>query len=334
MATQTLFGARVNNDQPGFASRSLAGLEGFTPDIVAVIPAFNEERFIGSVVLQARRYAMQVIVVDDGSQDNTALVAADAGAEVVPMERNSGKASALAAGFAAARSFRPDVVVVLDADGQHRPEELPLVVRPVLTGEADIVVGSRYLENTSQVPRHRVLGHWLFNLLTGSASGLTVSDSQSGYRAFSPQALEALSFRSEGFSVESEMQFIASDSRLRLVEVPITIRYTDKPKRSVLVHGVAVLNGVLRMIGQYRPLLFFGVTGILLMSVGVGLGLWVVERFRQVHQLAIGYALISVMLSILGLVLTSTGVTLHSMRGLLNEMRADLKQWAGRRSSW
>jgi hypothetical protein len=98
--------------------------------------------------------------------------------------------------------------VCLDADGQHRPEDLAAVCAPILIGEADLVIGSRYLEHTSQVPRHRIWGHWGFNLITRLASGVTASDSQSGYRAFSPRALTTNGFSSGGFSVESEMQFI------------------------------------------------------------------------------------------------------------------------------
>ena len=157
--------------------------------IVVVIPAYNEERFIGSVVLKARLFTDLVIVVDDGSPDGTALVAESAGAIVLTHSENKGKASALNTAFQAARVYAPDVVVMLDGDGQHMPEEITQVVTPILNHQADIVVGSRYLENTSTVPRHRTWGHWAFNFLTRLSSGVAVSDSQSGYRASSPQAV-------------------------------------------------------------------------------------------------------------------------------------------------
>jgi hypothetical protein len=108
------------------------------------------------------------------------------------------------------------------------------MIGPVLRGEADLVIGSRYLEHTCQVPRHRVLGHRFFNWLTRASSGVNATDSQSGFRAFSPQALSCAKFHSQGFSVESEMQFIAGRQALRVTEVPITIRYQDKAKRLVV----------------------------------------------------------------------------------------------------
>ncbi len=183
--------------------------------------------------------------------------------------------------------MNPEVVITIDADLQHRPEDLLRVAQPVLENAADIVIGSRYLTNKSVVPRHRILGHQFFNYLTALASGTQVSDSQSGYRAFSPKACRHL-FHSAGFTVESEMQFIAREHNLRIMEVPITIQYTDKPKRSVWKQGLMVLGGILKLIGQYRPMLFFGVPGISLLLAGIALGIWVVERFKQVGELAVG----------------------------------------------
>jgi glycosyltransferase involved in cell wall biosynthesis len=277
-------------------------------DLVVIIPAYNEARFIGSVVLQARRFTDQVIVVDDGSTDDTAQIARSAGVTVVSHECNQGKGGALNTGFRTARQFDPQVVVCLDGDGQHLPNEIDLLIEPIIAQEADIVVGSRYMGTFNQVPRHRVWGHQLFNLLTRYASGVESSDSQSGFRAFSPRALQAISFCSQDFSVESEMQFLAQEHDLRVVEVPITIRY------------MRVLNGVLRLIGQHRPLFYFGVPGMFLLVSGIAWGIWVVERFNQTHQLAVGTALVCVLLSVFGLILLSTGIILHSVRGLLLDL--------------
>lgn len=288
--------------------------------VAVVIPAYNEERFIGSVVLKLLKYPAIVIVVDDGSSDDTAAIAQAAGAQVVRHPANRGKGQSLNSGFSAARLLQPEAIVMIDADGQHLPEQLPEMVRPVLAGEADIVVGSRYLERCEGIPQHRRLGHWFFNLATRLASGVTVSDSQSGFRAFSPKAYNTELFQSSGFSVESEMQFLAHEHGLVVREVPITIRYTDKPKRSVIGHGLAVLNGVLKLTGQHRPLFYFGLPGFISMLLGLMWGLGVVERFEKTRQLATGNALVSVLLTVIGLVMFSTGFTLHSVRGLLTDM--------------
>ncbi len=305
--------------RPPEADRTATGPSPSNPParIVAVIPAYNEERFIGSMVLHAARHADAVIVVDDGSTDATAAIAAQAGAIVASHEHNRGKGVALNTGFRQAAALRPEVVVTLDADGQHLAGEIETVIQPVLAGQADLVIGSRYLRAGAPVPAHRALGHQLFTFMTNRASGLAVSDSQSGFRAFSRRALETITFHSPGFSVESEMQFLAHDHDLKLVEVPVTIRYPDPPKRPVIQHGLLVLNGLLQLVGQYRPLFYFGLPGLVLTLLGLGLGVWTVDIYRRTQELAVGYALISVMLFLLGNMSLTTGIILHSVRGLL-----------------
>ena len=291
------------------------------PRVVAVIPAHNEERFIGSVVLRARTHADVVVVVDDVSTDASAQIAEAAGAVVVRHERNKGKGIALNTGFRKARELDADALVLLDADGQHVPEEVPVLLAPILAGEADLVIGSRYLNGPdSRVPGHRVWGHRVFNLLTRASSGVGASDSQSGFRAMSRRALRALSFSSAGVSVESEMQFLARELGLRVVEVPITADYAEKPKRPVVQHGLLVLNGMLRLVGQYRPLLFFGVPGLILLLIGLLWGGWVVIIYQRTQTLAVGYALISILLTVLGSLGLLIGILLHSIRGLLLEL--------------
>ncbi|MEM6431078.1 MAG: glycosyltransferase family 2 protein, partial [Deinococcota bacterium] len=151
--------------------------------VVAVIPAFNEERFISSVVIQTRHYATHVVVVDDGSSDRTAELARLAGAYVVHQAQNQGKAAALNAGFKAALHYQPDAIVCLDGDAQHEPSEIPEVVQPILAKQADVVIGSRFLAKKSKIPAWRQVGQHTLTQVTNVASGVRTTDSQSGYRA-------------------------------------------------------------------------------------------------------------------------------------------------------
>ncbi|HUX75568.1 MAG TPA: glycosyltransferase family 2 protein [Anaerolineae bacterium] len=295
--------------------------DGRSHPIVALIPAYNEERYIGSVVLKTRKHVDTVIVVDDGSTDLTAEIAEAAGAVVMRHEGKQGKGAALSTGFRRIRELDPAAVVMLDGDGQHLAAEVPQVLAPVLRGEADLIVGSRYLNGSeSGVPRNRVWGYWVFTTLTNLLSGKRTTDSQSGFRAFSPRAIECIRFSSEGFSVESEMQFLAKQHNLRLAEVIITANYVEKSKRPVVKHGLLVLDGVLHIIGQYRPLLFFGLGGLALLLVGLIWGGWVVIIYQRTTQLAVGYALISILLTIVGSLGLFVGIILHSVRGLLLEL--------------
>src|SRR5919202_3956184 len=152
---------------------------------------------------------------------------------------------------------------MLDGDGQHCAEDIPQVLAPVLDGVADVVVGSRFLEVKSDIPAYRQVGQHGLTLVTNLASGVRISDSQSGFRAFSPLALDALSFSQGGFSIESEMQFLVREHKLRLVEAPIKVIYAEKAKRNPVHHGMQVINGIMRLVGQIRPLLYFGLPGSL-----------------------------------------------------------------------
>jgi glycosyltransferase involved in cell wall biosynthesis len=285
---------------------------------IAVIAAYNEDRFIGSVVLKTRHYVDHVIVVDDGSTDKTALVAEEAGAKVIHHPKNKGKAEAINTGLAQAREMNAAIVVLIDADGQHDPAEIPALIAPVETEQADLVVGSRFLNIRSTIPRWRTFGQHALTLATNVASGITLTDSQSGFRALSRTALQALAFRPEGgFSIESEMQFLVQKHRLTIKEVPVSVTYVEPPKRNPVGHAFQVINGIMTLVSQHRPLVFFGTAGLLILTLGLLLGLVVVDRYNTYQNLAVGYALISILLDIIGIQTLFTGIILHSLRAFL-----------------
>jgi glycosyltransferase involved in cell wall biosynthesis len=219
------------------------------PKTIAAIPAYNEEKHIEEIVTKTLHYVDQVIVVDDGSVDRTGERARGAGAEVVTHDKNSGKGVAINTAFKAAREINPNAMVLLDADGQHSPEEIPNLLDPVLNNQADMVVGSRFLKN-NHIPKYRMLGQTVLNITTNLGSGIKLTDTQSGFRAFSRKAIERMALKETGFAVESEMQFMAGRYGLKVTEVPIETNYDEKVKRSPVVHGFGVLFRVLGMMGQ------------------------------------------------------------------------------------
>ena len=284
------------------------------PNIIAAIPCFNEELFIGSVVLKAKDYTDQVIVVDDGSTDKTALVAEKAGATVIKHGSNQGKGAAVSTAFRHARDIGCRALVLLDGDGQHEPAYITTLVKPVLDGEADMVVGSRFLGIKSSVPGYRILGHRLLTFLTNLGSRVKLTDSQSGFRAFSSKAIEALSFAEEGLSVESEMQFLANEADLRVMEIPVSIGYHDAAKRSPIAHGMGVLNSIMGLISRRIPLFFFGVPGLVMVGFGLWQGWRVVQGYNAGQGFWIGVALLAALLCIVGILSVFTGLILHTIR--------------------
>jgi glycosyltransferase involved in cell wall biosynthesis len=290
--------------------------------VIVTIPAYNEDRFIGSLVLKLRALDRQVVVVDDGSTDATAAVAAAAGAVVVRHATNQGKTAAVASGFAQARQMDADILVLLDGDSQHDPADLDALIEPILLGEADMVVGSRFAGVRSAIPRWRVAGQHALTLATNLGSGLHLSDSESGYRAFSRRALDEMRFTASGFALEPATQFQAKEYGWRVVEVPIHVHYQDPMKRNPVRHGLGQVDAILRLVAEHRPLLFFGVPGLIVLLAGLGLGFQVVRIYDTYQQLAVGYALITVLLVIVGVLAVFVGIMLHAIRGLVRDSLA------------
>ena len=199
--------------------------EGLKPFILVCIPAYNEEKTIGTVLDKAFRHVEQVIVCDDGSTDGTNEIARRKGATVIRNPYNMGKGRALQTCLRLADRIAPDVIVTMDADGQHNPEDIPLLVAPILDGEADLVIGSRYIEGSStDAPLYRRVGLSIVNAFNQTAND-GVKDTQSGFRAFNKEALRLFTDMSEdGFGVETEQLSIARKFDLRIMEVPTTIR--------------------------------------------------------------------------------------------------------------
>jgi hypothetical protein len=228
------------------------------PKIIAAIPAYNEAKHIQEIVTKTLRYVDQVIVVDDGSVDGTGERATKAGADVVYHKQNRGYGGALKSCLEKGRAQDADVLVLLDADGQHLPEEIPLVVQPVLDGRADIVIGSRFLNNHNNVPRYRKFGinviTWLFN----AGSPVKVTDAQSGFRAYSKKALDMLlPLQEEGMSISMEIIIKARKLGLRLYEVPITCLYIEGSSTlNPVVHGLSVA-----MATVVQRVKFMGISG-------------------------------------------------------------------------
>lgn len=292
---------------------------------VVVIPAYNEERFIGSVVLQALQYTSLVVVIDDGSQDSTAAIAKRGGAVVISHKLNEGKSAAINTALGWARLNQVQTLVFLDGDGQHRPSDILQVAKPILSGEADMVVGSRFLTTRSKIPTYRKVGQHLLTQATNLASSVQLSDSQSGFRAFSRRAIELLNFTGTGLSVESEMQFLVREHALQVVEVPIAVIYHEKAKRNPFNHGLEILSNVMKLISQHRPLFFFGLAGLFSLLIGITMGLVILEIYVRTHELAIGYSLISVLFLILGVISLFVGLILNSLRAFYLDLKKSIQ---------
>ena len=294
------------------------------PLITALLPAYNEEVSIGSMVLLTRQFADRVIVVDDGSSDRTAEVAVMAGAEVLRHPENRGKGAALKTGFALMNG--DSVIVTIDTDGQHDPADIPRLVEPILQGEADMVNGSRYLNGDKKdTPFYRRVGQKVLDTATNFDAGLSVTDSQSGFRAFSGRAKEVFRFHQNGLAIESEMLADAAAAGLRIKEVAIGVRYdVGTSSEHPVTHGVRVLVNVLHDMELRRPLFYFTVPGMLLAGAGILMGLESLRVFAHGGSLQYAPTLLMVFLTLIGSFMALTGIILHSISRILLECKSEL----------
>ncbi|MDY6833345.1 MAG: glycosyltransferase family 2 protein [Chloroflexota bacterium] len=193
--------------------------------IVVTIPCFNEADFIGDVVRRTTHYVDEVIVVDDGSNDNTSELAREAGALVVRHPYRRGAGAATRTCFKTAIANGADIVVTMDGDNQHYPEEIPQLIAPLLRNEADLVIGSRFLGSDCNTPRYRELGIRVITTLLNFGSKVAVSDAQSCFRAHDRALIDSLSITEDGFGFSIEVLMEAERRGLRITEVSTRCLY-------------------------------------------------------------------------------------------------------------
>lgn len=286
--------------------------------IMAGMPAYNESKYIGTMVLETRQYANEVIVIDDGSTDDTGKIARLAGAEVITHPQNQGYGAAVINIFAEAKKRNPDMLILLDADTQHDPREIPRLIEPILKGY-DVVIGSRQSQS-EKIPFYRRIGQKVILSSVNILSKNDLTDSECGFRAFSRRAIQALDLKETGMALSAEMVAEALRLELKLTEVPISVTYSkDSSTLNPLQHGLSVITRVLVMISEQRPLFFFGLAGIILMACGLAAGFFALRLYSQSGVISIGWALVAMFLIIIGILSFFNGLTLHALYSIIHQ---------------
>ncbi len=279
------------------------------------IPAYNEEVAIGSVVIKALKYADEVVVVDDGSTDDTAEVAELAGAHVIRHSRNLGKGVAIRTAWLYARERGPDALVLIDGDHQHEPGDIPRLVDPILGDRTDVVIGVRS-GKTSGMPAYRRIGKRVLDYTTalGLKNGM-LTDSQCGYRVFSKHALMMLEPKEPSLGIESQMLVEAQEEGLRIQEMRVEVRYDTKGSTYPPgQHGFSVLRVIVSLISEKRPLFFFGLPGFAFIVIAALLSIITLQVYYSSGSFAIGYAFLVLFFAIVGLLAVFIGIVLNAFR--------------------
>ena len=290
--------------------------------VIIGIPAFNEEKNIGPIVAKLKKKYDQVIVCDDGSSDMTETIALSLGAHVVKHDKNLGYGSAIKTIFNESRKLECDVLVTFDADGQHQISEIDSVLQPIFENKADIVIGSRFLGETKDLPRYRKIGIKTITGLTNVMTGSKITDSQSGFRAYTKKVLKEISPTESGMGISTEILIKASKKDMRIVEVPITISYEDnKHSQEPISHGTSVIMSTIKHVAIERPLLYYGVSGISFLILGLIFGAWALQIYSEERVVITNIALVGIGGVILGTILLISGTILYSIVSVVREKR-------------
>ena len=286
------------------------------------IPAYNEEKNIAKIITKLKKITDSIIVCDDGSSDMTSEIAKNLGVIVISHKKNMGYGAAIRTIFEKSAEIGSDILVTFDADGQHRIEDVSRVLHPLENSEADIVIGSRFLGKQSNVPNYRKLGIKVITQVTNSSIKTKLTDSQSGFRAYSKQVLSKISLSEVGMGISTEILIKASSKGLRITEVPITILYSgDTSTHNPVSHGTSVLFSTIKFTSIEHPLKFYGIPSVIFLTIGVIFTSLAVQYYVDVGRLNTDLTLIGAGTILVGIILLISAILLYSLVSVVREKR-------------
>ena len=289
--------------------------------IVIGIPAFNEEKNIAVLIIQLKKIADKIIVCNDGSTDLTSKIAEELGATVINHEKNLGYGAAIRSIFLKSKDLDGDILVTFDADGQHRVEDISKVINPIINEESDLVIGSRFLdESEKEVPKYRKVGINVITKITNATIKKQLTDSQSGFRAYSKKVLNELNPSESGMGISTEILIKASAKNFRISEVPIKIIYTgDTSTHNPISHGSSVLLSTIKFTSIEHPLKFYGVPSIIFLAIGLFFIYLSAQYYTEVGRLSTNLTLIGAGTTLIAVVLLITAILLYSLISVVRE---------------
>jgi len=289
-------------------------------DIVIGIPAYNEEKNIAAIILKLKKITEKIIVCNDGSTDLTEDIASKLGAIVINHETNMGYGSAIRSLFQKAKELGAEILVTFDADGQHRTNDIKTVIEPILKNQTDIVIGSRFLDIDDKVPEYRKFGIKVITKVTNASINQKLTDSQSGFRAYTKKVLSEINPSEYGMGVSTEILIKASSKGFKIVEVPIKVLYDGKTStHNPVSHGTSVLFSTMKFTSIEHPLQFYGIPGIVLSGIGLFFIVWIIQYFADFGNFPPVLALIAIGTTILGAVFLVTAIILYSLVNVVRE---------------
>ncbi len=288
--------------------------------IVIGIPAYNEENNIAKILVKLQNVTNKIIVCNDGSTDSTSEIADKMGAIVINHPKNLGYGAAIRSIFSKACELDADVLVTFDADGQHRIEDINKVLKPIECNDADIVIGSRFLDDNEKIPAYRKFGINIITKMSNITTKKKITDSQSGFRAYNKKALQEIITSDNGMGVSTEILIKANKKSLRVIEVPITIMYEGKTStHNPLSHGISVMLSTMKFISIEHPLKFYGIPGLIFLLTGFIFIIWTIQIYAEQGSIITNVALVGIASTIVATMFLMTSIILYSLVNVVRE---------------
>ena len=286
------------------------------------MPTYNEEKNIGPLLMKIHQLGFKTIVCDDASKDSTVALSEKLGAIVVKHSHNRGYGAAIQSLFSKAKELDADVLVTIDADGQHDFLDIKKILAPIIEQNANLVIGSRFLEKKSNMPKYRELGIKTLTKITNTAQKTNLSDSQSGFRAYDKTAINVINPTEEGMGISTEILIKASDAKLKIFEVPIIVSYEGNTStHNPTAHGLSVLSTTIKIISIKHPMLFYGFPGLVFFGLGLIFTVLTLSTFSETRTIVTNQALLAIGSILVGLVLIMTSVILTSVISVIRERK-------------
>ena len=291
--------------------------------IIVGIPAFNEEKNIAVVITQLKKIVDKIIVCNDGSTDLTSEIAEELGVIVINHEKNLGYGAAIRSIFLKSKDLDGDILVTFDADGQHRVADINKVINPIINGKSDLVIGSRFLdESEKEVPQYRKVGIKVITKITNASIKNRLTDSQSGFRAYSKKVLTELNPSDAGMGISTEILIKASSKNFRISEVPIKITYSgDTSTHNPISQGSSVIISTIKYTSIEHPLKFYGIPSLIFFIIGLSFTYAATQYYAEIGRLNTNLTIVAAGTILIAVVLLITGILLYSLVSVVREKR-------------
>lgn len=299
-------------------------------NILVCIPSYNAASTIEEAIKNCKKFANEILVINDGSSDNTEDIAKKAGAEVITHKRNRGYGGAIKTGLEEGLKRNATVTITFDADLQHDANDIPKIIEPILSNEADIVIGSRFLENSDDVKSYRKFGIKFITKLVNSFSGSNIKDAESGLRAYNLDSLKMIvpSLETEGMGMSAEILLKAAVQKLKIAEVTRKEMYPEgiqTSSKNPLRHGLGVILTICKLIIENKPLPAFGIPAFIFFIASGICALYVIDFYNVMDRLPVGMTVFTLLLVSVGFFFSLAAIILYVLSRISSKINFGYK---------